>query len=143
MKIITGSILALTLGAGAVAAQTAAVDLSDPSQLIRADDLEDGNIYSVEAGIEQSTFGGTTYTTIDSTWKDVGEVEDIVMDRSGKVVAVVAEVGGFLDIGSRDVLLPITDVAVVPEQNGKYSYITRYSLEELKNLPAVEDSFWN
>lgn len=137
MKIITGSILALTLGAGAVAAQTATVNGAVPTQTIRADDLEDGNIYSVEAGIEQSTFGGTTYTTIDTAWDDVGEVEDIVLDQSGQVVGVIAEIGGFLDIGSRNVLLPISEVAVVPEENGKYSFLTRFSQEELKSMPAI------
>lgn len=137
MKIITASLLALTLGAGAVSAQTAPVDLANASKLIRASDLEDGNIYSVQAGIEQSTFGGTTYTTIDTAWDDVGEIEDIVLDEKGQVFGVIAEIGGFLDVGSRNVLLPISEVAVVPEENGKYSFLTRFSQEELKSMPAI------
>ncbi len=142
MKILAGSMLAMTLAAGAVQAQET-VDLSSASNLIRGDVLEDGNIYSVEAGIEQAEFEGATFTRIETAWDDVGDIDDLVLDTSGQLVAVVAEIGGFMGLGDRDVLLPIADVAIVKGENGEVAYVTRLSQEELSQLPEVQEGFWD
>lgn len=143
MKILTTLPLIALLGAGAAYAQDTTIDLTDPSTLLRSEDLEGADLYSVETGIDQGTFGNTQYTAIATEWDDIGEIEDVVFDMNGKIVAVVAEFGGFLDIGDHEVMLPIEDVAVVPGDNrDDVAFITRYSQEELKNLPEVEDNFW-
>ncbi|MDH2326670.1 PRC-barrel domain-containing protein [Cereibacter sp. SYSU M97828] len=143
MKIATPALLALSVLAMPAFAQEASIDLSSAANLVRADDLEDGNVYSVATGIEQATFDGATYTAIDAEWDDVGDIEDLVLDRSGQLVAVVAEIGGFLGLGDRNVLLPITDISLVPGEGGDFAYVTRLSQEELSQLPEVEEGFWD
>lgn len=143
MKVLATSAIVLTIAATGVYAQEPTIDLSSATDLVRADDLEEGNVYSVDVGIEQATFDGATYTDIDTEWEDVGDIDDLVLDTSGQLVAIVAEIGGFLDIGDRHVLLPVTDVALVPGEDGKYSYVTRLSQDELSQLPEVEEGFWD
>ena len=147
---LTSGLVAATL-AGAAFAQDAAVpvtegptvDLSTSANLVKADDLEDGNVYSLETGIESGTWGGATYTEVSPEWDDICDIEDLVLDSSGQLVAVVAEIGGFLDIGDRHVLLPVGDVRLVPNEEGRYSYVTRLSQQELEQLPQIEESFWD
>jgi len=48
--------------------------------------------------------------------KNVGKVADILLDKSGKVQAVVIGVGGFLGIGAKDIALPYEAVKWQTEQ---------------------------
>ena len=48
----------------------------------------------------------------------IGDVTDILFDKSGKVEAIVVGVGGFLGIGSKEVALAPNSFDVVPGQNG-------------------------
>ena len=49
--------------------------------------------------------------------KDIGEVKDIILNRKGAVTHVVAEVGGFLDIGDQHIGVPWSDVRIGPGMN--------------------------
>lgn len=40
--------------------------------------------------------------------ENIGEINDVLMDQSGKVHAVVIGVGGFLGLGEKDVAVPVT-----------------------------------
>lgn len=44
----------------------------------------------------------------------IGDVEDLVFDKSGKIEGVVVSVGGFLGIGSKDVAIDMSAFQVVP-----------------------------
>ena len=52
--------------------------------------------------------------------KILGDINDIIIDEQGKVVAVIIGVGGFLDIGEKDIGVRYTDLTFepvpVPEQ---------------------------
>lgn len=48
--------------------------------------------------------------------KNVGKVADILLDKQGKVEAVVIGVGGFLGIGTKDIALPYDQVKWQTEQ---------------------------
>ncbi|MBS3805264.1 MAG: PRC-barrel domain-containing protein [Oleiphilaceae bacterium] len=49
---------------------------------------------------------------LDSEGKEVGTVEDLLINEKNRIVAVVAEVGGFLDIGDTHLTIPWDDVIV-------------------------------
>lgn len=52
-------------------------------------------------------------TVQDAHNQDVGKVKDLVVDRDGRVAAVVVTVGaGFLGTGGKDVAVPMSDVQV-------------------------------
>jgi sporulation protein YlmC with PRC-barrel domain len=40
----------------------------------------------------------------------IGSVQDIVLDRDGRVAAVVVDVGGFLGMGAKDVAVRLSDI---------------------------------
>ena len=54
---------------------------------IRAEDLREADIYTEDN-------------------KKVGDIDDILLDRQGRIVAVVVGVGGFLGIGEKNVAIP-------------------------------------
>jgi sporulation protein YlmC with PRC-barrel domain len=52
----------------------------------------------------------------DSNNKNVGKIDDILLDHSGQVKAVVIGVGGFLGIGKKDVAVPYGSIHWQTEQ---------------------------
>ncbi len=51
----------------------------------------------------------------DRTGEEVGEVEDFIVNRDGSIAAVVAEIGGFLDIGDTHVAVPWDEVEMTAD----------------------------
>jgi sporulation protein YlmC with PRC-barrel domain len=46
----------------------------------------------------------------------IGEISDVLIDRNGKVVAVIIGVGGFLGIGEKDVAVPFEALEIIAAQ---------------------------
>jgi len=63
-----------------------------------------------------SKFNGTDVIGADDA--KIGDVSDVLFDRSGQIDALIVGVGGFLGIGSKDVALPLSAFQVVPGNNG-------------------------
>lgn len=63
-----------------------------------------------------SKFKGTDVLGADN--QKIGDVSDILFDKSGKVEAYVVSVGGFLGMGAKEVALAPKSFDVVPGQNG-------------------------
>ena len=58
-------------------------------------------------------------TVYDSNQAKIGEVDDVLVDKSGKVTGLVVSVGGFLGMGSKDVIVPFEDMNL-QKKNDKY-----------------------
>jgi sporulation protein YlmC with PRC-barrel domain len=52
----------------------------------------------------------------------IGKVDDVLIDKSGKITALMVGVGGFLGMGEKDVALPFT--AVKSEKKNDKWYLT-------------------
>ncbi len=63
-----------------------------------------------------SSFKGTDVLGADN--QKIGDVSDILFDKTGKIEAYVVSVGGFLGMGAKEVALAPTAFAVVPGDNG-------------------------
>jgi sporulation protein YlmC with PRC-barrel domain len=85
-----------------------------------------------------SKFKGTDVIGTDN--EKVGDVDDIMFDKDGKVIAYIVGVGGFLGIGSKDVALDPKAFEVVPGDNGMADAKLKLAMtkDELKNAPAFE-----
>jgi sporulation protein YlmC with PRC-barrel domain len=82
-----------------------------------------------------SKFKGTD--VIGSDNQKIGDVGDILFDKSGKVEAFVISVGGFLGIGSKEAALAPNSFDVVPDQNGSADKLKlAVTKGELKNAQA-------
>ena len=151
MKTLTASTLALTLAGSAAFAEAHMTDYSNvesaamnemKGDLIRSRDITGGEIYTMgEANDEWNM--DNEWDAVDSGWNEIGEIEDIVLSRNGKMVGIVAEVGGFLDVGDKHVMISVPDVNLVAVDDQTYAYVTRLSEEELEALPSVDEGFWD
>jgi len=87
-----------------------------------------------------SKFKGTNVVGSDN--QKIGDVSDILFDKSGKVEAFVISVGGFLGVGSKEVALAPSSFDVVPGQNGSADQLklaaTKEQLKDAQNFARYE-----
>lgn len=50
--------------------------------------------------------------------ENIGSISDMLIDRDGRVIAVVVGVGGFLGIGEKDVAIPFEALEIVADNRG-------------------------
>ena len=65
---------------------------------------------------------------------EIGEVEEVLIDASGRPVAIAVEVGGFLGIGERDVVLGLDQVQLVDDD-----LVTSADKATIEGLPDWPD----
>jgi len=95
-------------------------------------------------GATQRTIPANSFTVTD--WykqsvydpKDakIGEVMDVLVDKSGKVTSLIVGVGGFLGAGEKDVSVPFDAVHVTTKNNNKWYLVMNTTKEELKGAPG-------
>ena len=66
----------------------------------------------------------------------IGDVNDIVVDESGKVTAIVLGVGGFLGIGEKEVSMKTDEVKRMVHSDGKTYFTVNATADQLKAAPA-------
>jgi sporulation protein YlmC with PRC-barrel domain len=85
-------------------------------------------------------FKGTDVLGSDN--QKIGDVSDILFDKTGKVEAFVISVGGFLGMGSKEVALAPSSFDVVPGQNGSADKLklsaTKDELKQAQNFARYE-----
>jgi hypothetical protein len=102
-----------------------------------ASDLIGMRIYNSETQIEDGFMindGGET------EWDDIGEINDIIVNKDGEIRAVVLGIGGFLGLGERDVTVSMDAIKVVQEKDDaddRFLVVTT-SKEILENAPVFE-----
>lgn len=60
----------------------------------------------------------------------IGDVEDLLIGTNGRVVAVIAEVGGFWDIGDSHVSIPWSDVRMTEDGEGIVVPVTEDNVDD-------------
>lgn len=115
----------------------------DYAQLIRSRDITGGAIYTMNEAIDEGSWGEYEADGLGEDWNEIGEIEDIVLDRTGQMVGVVAEIGGFLDIGDKHVLIQMNDVRLSAVDDETYVLVTRKSEEELEAMEGVDEGWWD
>ena len=77
-------------------------------------------------------FKGTDVVGADN--QKIGDVSDILFDKTGKIDAFVVSVGGFLGMGSKEVALAPSSFDVIPGENGSADKLKLATTkDELKN----------
>jgi sporulation protein YlmC with PRC-barrel domain len=80
-----------------------------------------------------SKFKGTNVMSADN--QKIGDVSDILFDKTGKIEAFVISVGGFLGVGAKEVALAPSSFDVIPGQNGNAD-ILKLSLNKEELMQA-------
>jgi sporulation protein YlmC with PRC-barrel domain len=138
MKRTSLALAALLLAAPAAFAQTT----NNPAPGAPAATAPSGDMkfYSRQAtDMRASNLIGANVTNMAN--ETVGEINDLVLDKDGKVVAVVVGVGGFLGIGEREVALDYKSLNIKYDPNamtnaGATTIQVNATKDSLKNAPA-------
>ena len=106
---------------------------------------------SATPSMAASPSGGSTVTNYykqsvyspDQT--NLGKVDDVLIDSSGRVSGLVLGVGGFLGVASKDVIVPFTDVTMTRKDNKNWLTMTA-TKDQLKAAPGYtydsETTMW-
>ena len=86
---------------------------------VLANDLDDEDIYGLND-------------------EEVGEIEDVILNMDGSVAAVVVEVGGFLGIGEKDVLVNWSAIEMVQDGDDLRLVAPGLTREALEAAEGVE-----
>jgi len=68
----------------------------------------------------------------------IGEIDDVLVDREAKIVALVIGVGGFLGIGEKHVAVPYNAVRATTKDNNKWYLVMNSTKDALKSAPGFE-----
>jgi hypothetical protein len=90
-------------------AQDAFRSTADAS-MISASNFIGMRVYAAEKGAD-----ATEYAGIQDGWDDIGEINDVILTRDGKVDSVLVDVGGFLGMGERQVAVGMEAIKFVSD----------------------------
>jgi sporulation protein YlmC with PRC-barrel domain len=153
----TAALLAATaLTAAPLAAQDEQADMTTPIQDAEVvpltqwtyDDLYEQGV-SAEAFIDDME-------VYSPNGEQIGDMEDIILSPEGDVIAIVAEVGGFWDIGDTHVSVPFEEVEMTEDGEGITVPVTEENVEDYdfaadtfdpqamsdETMPGVDDAMF-
>jgi sporulation protein YlmC with PRC-barrel domain len=67
----------------------------------------------------------------------IGTVEDVLIDKSGKVTGLILGVGGFLGAGQKDVIVAFTAVETAKKNDSWWLTKPRMTLRTRRALPTI------
>ena len=73
----------------------------------------------------------------DPNQSKIGTIDDVLVDKSGKVTGLVISVGGFLGAGEKDVIVSFTAVKT-EKKNDKWWLTLNETKEDLKNAAGFK-----
>ncbi len=140
MKRTSLALAALLLAAPATFAQTTNNPAPGAPAATAPTKSGDMQFYSRQATDMRASFliGANVTNMANET---VGEINDLVLDKDGKIAAVIVGVGGFLGIGEREVALDHKSLSIKYDPNAKTSagattIQVNATKESLKTAPA-------
>ncbi|WP_187431371.1 hypothetical protein ROLI_029960 [Roseobacter fucihabitans] len=116
MQFLATAATALVLGTSAYADAhtTAFMEFKfDAAQNLNASELIGMRVYASESDIANEPLAADG----EKEWDDIGEINEIVLTRSGEVSSVIVGVGGFLSIGEKDVAIDMSQLQIVADQD--------------------------
>ena len=123
----------------------------DAEQLLSADEVMDAELYTMNAAYGAEEWSGSDlatqwqetdfYESVGPNWERIGDIDDIIVSRDGRLIGVVAEVGGWLDIGDSEVLIDLRDLKVVAP-GGDIGFVTRLSRAMIEGMDEVDEGWF-
>ncbi|TCP43072.1 PRC-barrel domain-containing protein [Rhodovulum marinum] len=138
----TTAIMALTalpLHAEGDAARMSAPEISVGNDALSAETLIGKRLY-IEGASDGAGFSLADLTDAPDSWTDVGEVGDVIVGKNGEVRSVIADIGGFLGVGEREVALSLDNLhfAADRDDQGDYFVLYRGERELLEDKSAFD-----
>ena len=113
------------------------------TDVITAEMIEDARIVSLQGQYSEDIWNsGEPLNAMTAGLNEIGEVEDIILSPDGEVLGLSTDVGGFLGIGQKEVMISLDDIRLTraPDEEN-ITVITRMSDRELQDAPefTVDD----
>ncbi|MDO9639883.1 MAG: PRC-barrel domain-containing protein [Pseudotabrizicola sp.] len=86
---------------------------------------------------EQTAENLTGAPVYDANDEKIGTISHL--HEGGVATSVVIDIGGFLGIGAKPVLIGIDDLDIMRDESGNVHAVTDWSEDELRNLPEHVD----
>lgn len=158
----TGAVAAQTAtpapaDAVAVAGGNAAMAAAAYVPAFRASDFTGNNLYVLSPEVVTQLRGtaahdertarwtsGETFIAGRDQWDDIGAINDLIMTQDGQLRGVLLDIGGFLGIDARTVMVDIADLYFVadsttPDDLDDFFVVASLSREQLEALPEWSD----
>ena len=120
-------------------AQSSEAPLSiEPAAPKAADASDGGQFLSKQASddvLATNLIGQSVYNAQD---ENIGDINDLVSDRGGKIVAVLIGSGGFLGLGEKDVAVRFEDLKLARDESDNVKIIADLNKETLAAAPDYE-----
>ena len=110
-----------------------------PETMVAAEAIEGAVIYSLGTAYDQGLWDeNAPFGPVTADWAEIGEVEDLILGQDGKVLGVTVDVGGFLGLGERTVLVPLEDLKLVQNPDNGFYIVTRMERAALEVASEVD-----
>ncbi|PRY22133.1 PRC-barrel domain protein [Aliiruegeria haliotis] len=126
-------------------ATSATAEMAMTDDMLRARDMTAADIYTTATQDGYKWDLEVEMTGLDPEWNRIGEIEDVMFDKEGKIAGVVAEVGGFLDIGDKHVFIGIDEVRMIRNgdaDDAELVFVTGATEEQLEEREGIDEGFW-
>ena len=112
-----------------VYAQTSTTTMPTSAPRVVATQLQPGQIRATQMD------GATVY---DAQNQKVGDIKDVIIDRDGKIAAVVLDVGAFLGVGGKYVAVSMNDLKITQDSSNKPRFAVDMTKDQLKAAQAFD-----
>jgi sporulation protein YlmC with PRC-barrel domain len=125
----------VTTGTTTPAEDTAATPAPAPSTDSATTTVGNAQVNPADAVLASQFMGQAVYTAAN---ENIGEINDLIMNKELNNIVAVVGVGGFLGIGEKDVAIPINDIKVIKDTDNALRLTITASKEQLEALPAFD-----
>jgi sporulation protein YlmC with PRC-barrel domain len=146
MTRIAPFIVSFSLVAFAGAAAAAGESQNQGRQQSSAQSQSQSNSQSQSQAMSAKRLIGTE--VVDAQGKDMGEINEIVLDlHGGRVHAAVVQFGGFLGVGDKQYAFPVSELTPAKESGKLALNVSKDNLEQQQGFekdkwPAMNDEYW-
>lgn len=125
----------VTTGTTTPAEDTAAAPAPAPAPDSATTTVGNAQVNPADAVLASQFMGQAVYTAAN---ENIGEINDLIMNKELDNIVAVVGVGGFLGIGEKDVAIPIKDIQVIKDTDNALRLTITASKEQLEALPAFD-----
>lgn len=136
-KLLATTALATFAATGAFAQATTQPAPTDPATPPATTEEAAPAITPAEGFLASNMIGEAVYNGTGEEAQNIGDVNDLVLDKDGKVKSIIIGVGGFLGVGEKHVELPYAD-AEWAEKDGDRWIVIASTKEELDAMPTFD-----
>ena len=122
-KIISATVFAMGVSVAALAQQPAPM-ASGPAKILT----------TLPAGTTVTNF--YKQNVYDPSDNKIGGIDDVLIDKEGRVTALIIGVGGFLGMGEKNVAIPFSDIRASEKNNNKWYLVLNTTKDALKTAPG-------